>query len=769
MIDTHGNKLQPLTAGWLKKIDLARKARSNWAEMAKECMMFYAHSAQAMWDPNYQKKFYQNVTPPKFRITINKAFEMVALMLPNLFWEAPHRKVSPKRRTRLPEEIWQLDPEAGQMRDFFEYGIARDEAADQITSHIMQTYLNYTPREQFGDLSTESELAVIDALIKGRGVMVTRPFQFPGSQRTLTGSFRIAPEDLLIDPDATTLADAKWIAIIHRDPVWEVARRFPVDEDDLRGKATIESYWGAGEQAASWDDYGMRKEAGQTNDTVLWYEVFSKTGVGARMSGMEEATRDHMEESVGDFAYLAITPEFHAPLNCPYDLLEKEPTEKIVSHFAWPVEHWRDNAWPVECLDFYANTDEEDPSRAWPIPPLGPALGELKLLNVLVPAIVNRTWNSMKQYWAVAGPFVEHYKKELQRTVDQGVLNTPHMVDDVSKAISMLSQPEVNTDIWRVIDIVVDLFEKRTGLNDFVYGQNVGGTQDRTAQTTLSREKATQVRPDFMRRKVVSWQSRLGAKEAQCASWFVTGQDVAPLLGEAGAYFWGKYIEGADDESIVRQFDYSVAASSMERPNRERNLANFMQAMQYFLATVQQHGAASGDYSAFNAIVDEFGELHDMDLSAIRIPEPDPEEANREQQLQERQLQLEEAKIQADVQKAQAAIEKAQVDAQAKRMDAQSRAAESQLKQAESQQKLMFDAEGHQQEIGQSAETHTQDLTQKRGTHLLDMLHDRQKHTLDLEQQREKFEQDQREQQAMARVKRQQAAKPKPSPQGTSQ
>ena len=67
--------LRPLVSGWLGKIELSKKSRSKWTEIADECMMFYSRSAAAMWDNNYSKKFWKGVPSPKFRITINKAYE----------------------------------------------------------------------------------------------------------------------------------------------------------------------------------------------------------------------------------------------------------------------------------------------------------------------------------------------------------------------------------------------------------------------------------------------------------------------------------------------------------------------------------------------------------------------------------------------------------------------------------------------------------------------------------------------------------------------
>ena len=70
--------LRPLVTGWLGKIEAAERSRKRGTELKDECLMFYNSSAAAMWDPAYSKKFWTGIKAPKFRITINKAFELVA-------------------------------------------------------------------------------------------------------------------------------------------------------------------------------------------------------------------------------------------------------------------------------------------------------------------------------------------------------------------------------------------------------------------------------------------------------------------------------------------------------------------------------------------------------------------------------------------------------------------------------------------------------------------------------------------------------------------
>jgi hypothetical protein len=197
--------------------------------------------------------------------------------------------------------------------------------------------------------------------------------------------------------------EVRWMAIVHCDPHWEVERRFKLPDNMLAKKASLESSW-SNSEANSFYVPATHHIEGKSNDMVVWYEIYSKCGVGTRRTELYEPVKDHLEESVGDFAYLAICPALPFPLNAPVDkVLKGASTEEVKRMFDWPIpSFYKDDRWPAEFLDMYPNIDEKDESAVWPIPPLAPALGEIKVLNYIVPFLVNRTWMSSRDFWAVA-------------------------------------------------------------------------------------------------------------------------------------------------------------------------------------------------------------------------------------------------------------------------------------------------------------------------------------------------------------------------------
>lgn len=801
--------LKPLVGAWLTKIEAARKHRAPWKETADECMMFYSQSAKAMWDTDYSKKFWSNVDLPKFRITINKAFEMVSIFGPNLFWEVPHRTVESKRPMAIPPEFFGLDPavieaanEAGQgdmlqntgfqnpgmqssgmqipgmqppdvpdprVAQYQQLMQAQEESerGDKVTGYLMDRWLNYTPREQGGGgLVGHSMRCVIDALVKGRGVSASRPYRMPGGTRNLTGSFRVAPEDVFLDPDFDSVGECRWMAIRHVEVFTEVEKRFGLPPESLRSKATSESMWTNGELSTD-DNASANRKAGQTNDLVVWYEIFSKSGSGVMSTTTDSTIKRHLDQTAGQYAYIAISPSVPYPLNMPAERLRRGATDDDVKQgFSWPIPYWMDDRWPIECLDFYV-----DPDYSWPIAPLAPGLGELKLLNFLMSWFAQRTWRSSRDFWAVGQAHVEHYREYIESGKDQSIIPVPVTAGgSVKDSVEILTQPESRQDLTRLIGFVSDMFDKRVGLTATAYGQNENSTQSRTAEETSSKNRAVQVRPEFMQKQVVDWQSKVASAEAMITRLFVRAEDVAGLLGPAGAMLWDQYIVSQDIELVTRQFNYTVSAASIRRPNRERDIGNFQQVIGQFAPVMTGYAQSTGNYQPFNEMMMEWARLHDADLDALQIP---PQETDPEQEaVQQRMQQIEIEKASADIERikaqamnfeanAQSTMMQAQLDAQ---MKPQETAASQAMDQAKMQQKAMADEAKLQMEMAkktldiQLAEANARSqLRQREEQHDQELDHRDESHEQQLDHREElaAIEADNRQQQARQQAQQQ--------------
>lgn len=689
--------MRPMVTGWLSKVEsaLTCQARRKWKDLADEALMFYGRSAAAMWDPVYSKKFWRGVKPPRFRVTINKAFEFVAVYGPNLMWDIPHRTATAKKALKIPEGLFP-DP---QVYQFLMQQVAQERSKDQIVASLAENWLNYTPRET--NLEGQNERAVLDAMLKGSGHMWPYPKSFPGSERTLTCCQHRPPEDLIIDPDFKVIEEAQWVCLKHTDPHWKVEKRFKLPAGSLKNKSSLESSWHYSEMMSQEGQGVGDRRSGKTNDLVIWYEIWSKMGAGARMTGMESTLKNHLEEIVGDYAYICICPDCPYPLNCPADKIRNGASDaEIKQHFEWPVPWWKDNRWPVDRLIFY-----EDPESPYGLPPLAPAMGELKAMNAIVSWLVNRTWQSSKQMYAVLGQYHDDLKKQLEEGEDLSVFGIPPTggdASDIKKMIQILETPEVSNDSWQVLELLSNNFDKRMGMTPFVYGQNEDGTQDRTASTTEARKSAVSARPEYMQKKVVAWQGRLAAMEALLAWLFVKAPDVAPSMGNVGAMLWAQYVENADPELIMRETHYEVAASSIRRPNRERDITNLQELGDRYFPVAQKYGELTGDYTPANGYLSKWADLHDTDMEKLYFPAKDPNSPEAQLQSQMRQAELQ--KVQAEGAKLNA---EAQVNPQEEAM------AEMQLEMQKAQQEAQIEAAMAQQKMQLEKEKAQMDMTLK--------------------------------------------------------
>jgi hypothetical protein len=296
-------------------------------------------------------------------------------------------------------------------------------------------------------------------------------------------------------------------------------------------------------------------------------------------------------------------------------------------------------------------------------------------------------------------------------------------VEDISKAVSVLQQPESRQDIAKMIEFISGMFDKRVGLTAFAYGLNVDNTQNRTAEETVAKSRAISARPEFMMKQVVDWQAQVAQSEAFLTRWFVTADDVRPLVGDIGAMLWSQYIESTDVELVTRQFEYTVDAASIRRPNRDRDVANYQQVTGLWMPVIQQYGQQSGNYGPLNYLMKMWGEYHDCNMEEAMIPpppEPDPEQ----EEMQKMGQQLELAKVQAE-------IEKLQADAQSKvqgedpvkaEMEAERAMMQLEMQRAKAEQDLETGASKSVLELLQGQAKHDAEMVQGQEIHEAKML-----------------------------------------------
>ena len=665
--------MRPIVTKWEEKIALALKHRGErFDPVAQQGMAFFGGSMGWMWDDKYRAKFLGANINPRFKITLNKAFELVAVFGPVLYSRNPVRTCRPYSQMELgPDKIaasmgidWQqvqemqaqlqqamesgqqippeVMPQVQQMQEIqqqIEGLLSADRMSQlqrQALSEVLEHYLSYTPREQpAGGLKTAAEDAITEALIKGRGILWPMPYRMPGSNRLLTGCFYDSVDNFLVDPDAHSVefGDAKWIARKVVKPHWEWEREYSLRPGSLRKAAKMESI--DGQSARKADDLGnLHKSQGTTHDLVTGWKIWSIGGVGTRLSGCSQVMHEAFDDVVGDYAHLVIVKGIPWPLNAPSHFMKEATDDEVRDAFAWPVPTWTDKRWPCAILDFYRK-----PNSPYPISPLAPAMGELTALNVIISTLVERVWESNKQIVATLQSAKAQVDKALRSNSQRHVIALHDIHGDINKVISEFKAKDISKDAWHIVDRLFDLFDRRVGLADLLYGMDPRGGVSRTAKDISVKEEKLNVRPDHMAKKVEAWLSDAATLEKLTAFWGddqgpVTGEDINPLLGTAGSQIWDRLFVEADPEVITREMVCTVEAGSAKKPNKDKDLANITAIYAAMSAQFDKQADATGDTEQLNALNKMWLKALDQDDPGLmmkpRVPPqqegPSPEE-----------------------------------------------------------------------------------------------------------------------------------------------
>lgn len=739
--------LKAVVNGWLGKINRAEEAKKPFSKTAKECMYFYSGDSGFMWSEKYQKDYpltdkKQGAVSPRFQLTINKAFEFVAIYGPTLYDSNPVRQVNPREAMQFPPELFG-DPDDPQVQELTQQLQKQEQQGaieDQTRARLMEKWLNYTPNEMpNGGLREQSVQAINEALIKGRSLLWTEPYQYPGSDLLMAVSTWESVDHLLIDPDAETLdfGSCKWIVRNKVLPLWKAEREFDLEKDALKGKGTHESAESQGGNKSSRDRggrYGNDEQS--TNDLIELHYIYSVAGTGHRLYDINEESSEALDDIVGDYAYLVISRNVPYPLNFNRDP-EEFDDEEVAEAFSWPVPYWLDGRWPCTLLDFYWK-----PRSVWPTSPLSPGLGELKFINTMVSHLCSRIWNSSRDFWAVNKSALPDLRTILEDGNDQVIIELGSSIgDDINKVVQILQQPQTNIDVWTILEAVMELFDKRVGLTELHYGMNVGGVASRTAEDSSNKRQAAQVRPDYMARRVEDWATEVARREAICTRFFVEPQDVEPKMGKVAAELWGKLVLDTDVNKVVRELEYRIEAGSARKPNKDRDVANANQAINIFAAEFSKYAEITTDTGPLNSLIQAWGKAADSPLENIQLgplqppppPPGTPDPAQLEMQAKQQEMQLDLQKAQADIQISEQELQlkimeiqaniagdtqKAQINIELETRKAQLQSA---MDRRKSLQELQQDEQSHDQELRQDQEQHAQELVQHRATLLANL------------------------------------------------
>ncbi len=171
----------------------------------------------------------------------------------------------------------------------------------------------------------------------------------------------------------------------------------------------------------------------------------------------------------------------------------------------------------------------------------------------------------------------------------------------------------------------MDMFEKRTGLSELMYGQS--SHQYRSAAEADVKQSQTSIRPDDMAKKVEKMAGKVASREALAARWHMTGQDVGAVFGPVIGGLWDQLVATADLSQIIHQIQFSVQAGTARKRNKNKDVSDAKDALQIMLPLYQQVFAATGDPAQINALISFWGKANDIDVTEMlfkTMPPPPP-------------------------------------------------------------------------------------------------------------------------------------------------
>lgn len=641
------NPLRPIVTGWLEKIKLASRHKQPFSEDAEEAMQFFAGDPTFMWDNKYargERGYNKGIDPPAFRMQVNRVWEAVRLFTAVIHHRNPQRTVKAKEYPAIPPQMLGIFPQPptpqmgpdgqpvigpggqpvmmpdpGMMQ--YQQGMQSQQLMQErrkVIAELLEAYLNYTPNEL--DLKGNSRKVVEEAFIKGAGVWWHELYQPLGSEVRMAGSFYDSIDNLVWDPDADEFSDIRWCARKRTQPLDEVAEKFGLSREDLKGH--MESY--ASQADKHRKEYISEKKRGQTNDLICYWEIYSKTGFGDRLKNADKELRGKFD-SLGPNCYIAVAEGVEFPLNLPPRLLQEEVDETGVPQeffmaAQWPIPFWAEhNGWPFTLLAWHGK-----PGYSWPLSLIRPGIGELRFINWAMSFLATRIATSAQTLIGVAKAADPDMKAKILDSSEGGfkIVEISEAIGrSVNDVISVFNMPGVTSDMYNIIAEVTALFDRRVGLTELIYGMT--RNQFRSAAEATVKAEQISVRPDDYANTLEDALSEVARKEALLARWMVYPQDVAPILGPMSAQAWQMHVQGESPDAVVREYSYRVEAGSARKPNLATKIENLTQFMQIMMP-VAQGMLQAGKPDIFNGLLLQWGKTMNYDVSSFLVPPPDP-------------------------------------------------------------------------------------------------------------------------------------------------
>jgi len=609
--------LQSIVDIWTKQIKFAKKARARtWEKVARKCERYAnLRGAQIFLDTDDDAQEDLPFPDPrqrKHRPNILKFGEWVRMFLPWVMSRVPNRLVSP-RNLALPPTLAQY------------FQNPAEDVKKTITAALLTHTGNYTASDAVFDLRGESRMAAQDALLLGRGVLWHEVIDTQDGE--MPAALYDSVWNLLLDGNADHYRHAAYAVRIRHRRTWEIAAEFDIPRERLR--SLVKTMPGNGGNMV-WDeeptgDNRAAWEAEQDGDSLYYYEVYSRCGLGARLSvSMEEEDKAReLLDGLTEHAWLVVLPGLPYPANLPPEALETETPEQIQQRLRWPIELYGDysDPWPFAILDYYHRD-------LWPKPPLEDAIPLQGFIDLLYSFLMDQVRVTGRNIYLVWQGLEEGIREAILRGWSESVVPTERKMENLEKALHKVNFGEVNPDTWKILAAAESAFERSTGMQELAYGGEMS-RQMRSAAEAEMRQANMLVRPQDLAECTEAWHGKVARKDG-AAQRLVLREGVCRIVGEippseTGIYgpmteHWAQFVATDDPYLATSEYEYTVEAGSGRRKNRAKQLEDIQSSAQVVLPLLWQEYQATGDPTRVNAWFYEWQMAREADPAAFVFP-----------------------------------------------------------------------------------------------------------------------------------------------------
>jgi hypothetical protein len=404
---------------------------------------------------------------------------------------------------------------------------------------VASTLINHSIRET--GFASHQKKAALEAMAFGAGALrlCTNP-----EKGGIAGVEHVCIEDVVFDPDAKTIEDAKWVAY-----------RFPLNIFVARKEYNCESLLSDRQHAKANGADVSKDEIAPEDETVEIWEIWCRADAINFADAEENSERNKVKDSLTDKAPAMLkylTEEgnrvFHISLN-HNKILKDEPWPFILDNDMLPI-------WPMYL--------EESPHCLLPESVLEPAVGLQRALNTQLTFLITQAYVTARiKFSADKGTLAD---PQVQKGLKSAEVGTIVGTEGGQLGINPINLGGLNLAMLELFKQVDYQFNQITG-----YAEMFGGMQGtRSAAEAVIREDRAQTNSSTMRVAFETGLERLIRGMWQISMSTLSHKKVADIVGrEEMGYVNSEGVVDADEEKNIVPINWPYDKATPAEIRRE--------------------------------------------------------------------------------------------------------------------------------------------------------------------------------------------------------